>query len=126
MGTLTNMIAIYAFAAIFLYAAGIQTPFTDFAEGTTSWNEAIEVVTSNAALAAGVAIVASLIFSGGGVIYLLIVPLVVILLTFLTFPLSLFGAGGFPPEVADFLKLIYTALNIIMALAIVGWWKGSE
>jgi len=132
---LTNILTIYFFVGIFLYVGGIQTPFTALITGTASWDNAVSMLINdqNIGLAAA-AIVASLIFSGGGVIYILLVPLVVVMLSFVTYPASVFNAGGLPPELLasdtsgtlGFFQLIYWALTFFTVLAIVNWWKGSD
>lgn len=133
MGMLNKLIILYFFMAIYLYVGGIQTPFTGLMTGTLDWNTAIADMFNVVNLAFGaMAIVASAVFSGGITIYVLIAPVCIFLATFLTFPSTLFNAGGLPLELVGtdaapgILRLVYYALNFLFGLAIASWFKGSE
>lgn len=132
MGLLNKFIVLYFFTAIYLYVGGVQTPFTALSTGTIGWDAVINTTFSLANIASFALIVATSVLSGGISTIALLAPLCIFLASFFTFPLTLFNAGGLPPELVGtdaapgFLRLIYYALNFLFGLAVANWFKGSE
>jgi len=146
---LPKMIGVYIFIAVAFFAFGVSTPASSLLLGTgecTSYLNAngetivecegndflgkiagmINPLTTGAYAAA---VVASAIFAPQILIYILVAPPLVWIMSLFTMPTALFNAAGighaeFP--LAGFIEVIIAVLNLTFAVAILTWLKGND
>jgi len=148
MSMLPKMISVYIFIAVAFFAFGVSTPASSLLLGTGSCTSYLvegetvvdcegndfigKIADMVNPLATGVyaaAVVASTIFAPQILIYVLVAPPLVWIMSLFTMPTALFNAAGighaeFP--MAGFIQVIITVLNLTFAIAILTWLKGND
>lgn len=120
MGLAFNIIGLMFCISFVAYAFGYPSTFFSMLSGSFNVNALLANSQTTLALATAVAITTALVsFPNPFIIFNVIAAF---LLTFVTFPESLFNEIGMPFEIRIFLTSLYGVAYII---AVVSWFKGS-
>ena len=137
MSLMTNIIILLTIWSVGLYVLGFTTPLTNtILDPTSAFTHFLNGIESqfgeNSTLIlflSGAAIVITGIFTGWNFIYMILVPLLVILISFMTWPQDIFNSASFTSDDFAFMtlfKTMYTLLEFLLAIGIINWWRGSQ
>lgn len=136
MALFTKMLVLFVCLAFAFAVFGIGTPATsafgkiqNATYNKTSNAGMIPTITNtldNINGITAVAIVASVIFSGGSITAILFAATAIFFVSYFAFPSDLLGAAGFPPELSLLVTFFYLIMEILFAFSLISWLKGND
>ena len=140
-----KFLAMYAFIAFSFFLFGVQTPFTQVLSGVgtcektldgelvcddqTLLDSVLAIVSPLALSGWAAAIIASAVFVPQALIYVIVAPALMFVISFFTFPAAMFNAAGLGDESFEqfpVIQAVFTIFNFFFAFAVVSWLKGND